>query len=85
MQNMNTITGRNIRYVLDETGYDDIFEIKVDDVKKGYRFCETQENDLWKIDFVKEIVNVKQNVFELDQNMMTKEELNEILVYLTTS
>ena len=85
MQNVNTITGRNVRHVLDATGNSDIFSIKIDDVKKCHKFCETPEDDKWKIDFVKEIVNIGQNVFELDKNLMTKEELSDILVYLTTS
>ena len=84
-QNVNSVTGRNIRHVLDVTGNKDIFSIKTDDVKKVHKFCETQEDDKWKVDFVKEIVNIGQNVLELDKKLMTKEELSDILVYLTTS
>ena len=50
--------------------------MKVDKVKESFQFSDIEENDRWKIDFVKEIV---------DQNVMTDEELEEILVYLTTS
>ena len=85
MQNVNTVTGRNVRHVLDETGNSDIFSIKIDDVKKCHKFFETPEDDKWKIDFVKVIVNIGQSVFELDKNLVTKEELSDILVYLTTS
>ena len=85
MKNVNSVTGRNIRHVLDITGNDDIFKIKIDDVKKNHKFCELQEDDKWKVGFVKEIVNIGQNVCELDKNLMTKEELSDILVYLTTS
>ena len=83
--NLDSVTGRNVKYVMDETGYDDIFAMKVDKIKESFQFCDIEENDRWKIDFVKEIVDVKQNVIELDQNVMTDEELEEILVYLTTS
>ena len=37
MNNLNTATGRNIRHVLDETGKDDIFEIKIDDIKIDFQ------------------------------------------------
>ena len=83
--NLDSVTGRNVKYVMDETGYDDIFAMKVEKIKESFQFCEIEENNRWKIDFVKEIVDVKQNVLELDQNVMTDEELEEILVYLTTS
>ena len=83
--NLDSVTGRNVKYVMDETGYDDIFAMKVEKIKESFQFCEMEENNRWKIDFVKEIVDVKQNVLELDQNVMTDEELEEILVYLTTS
>ena len=55
------------------------------EIKKQYKVSELAENDSWKVDFVKEIVNVKQHVLELDDNQMTREELDDILVYLTTS
>ena len=85
IMNLDSVTGRNVKYVMDETGYDDIFAMKVEKIKESFQFCEIEENNRWKIDFVKEIVDVKQNVLELDQNVMTDEELEEILVYLTTS
>ena len=85
MKNMNTVKGRNLRFVLEEIGASDIFEVNVNEIKKGYKVSELAENDSWKIDFVKEIVNVKQHVFELDDNQMTREELDDILAYLTTS
>lgn len=85
VRNLDSVTGRNVRYVMDETGYDDIFSIKIDKIKDSLKFCEVEETNRWKIDFVKEIVDVKQNVLELDKNLMTEEELEEILVYLTTS
>ena len=82
---LNKVTGRNIRNVLTETGFDDIFDIKINEIKRNYRFCDTDKTDEWKIDFVKELVNLKQNVFELEEDIMTEEELDEILAYLTTS
>ena len=41
-------------------------------------------DDAWKIDFVREITNVKLNVLEIDQNQMTDEEFSDIVDYLTT-
>ena len=85
MKNLSTVTGRNVRFVLEEIGASDIFEVNVNEIKKEYKVSELAENDSWKIDFVNEIVNVKQHVFELDDNQMTREELDDILAYLTTS
>ena len=42
--------------------------------------------DKWKVDFVKEITNIKQNVLELenDDNQLTTEELDDIINHLVT-
>ena len=79
------MTGRNIRFILDQTGYDEIFAIKVNEAKKMLTFCDVPENEKWKIDFIKEIVEVKQNNLKIDDDVMTVEELDEIIEYLTIS
>ena len=83
--NLNTVTSRNIRNVLTETGFDDILYIKINEIKRNYRFCDTDQNDEWKINFVRELVNIRQNVLELKDNILTEEELDEILACVTTS
>ena len=84
LKNVDTITGRNICYILRETNNDDIFKIRVGQMKTNYRFCDLAKTDEWKIEFVREIVNMKQNILELDQSGMTNEELDEIINYVTT-
>ena len=84
MNNVETVTGRNINYILRETGNDDIFKIRVGQMKKNYSFCDLPATEQWKIDFVKEVVNVKQNILELNENLMTNEDLDTIIEYLTT-
>ena len=78
------MTGRNIAYILRETDCDDLFKLKINQVKKTLKFCELKEEDKWKIDFVKEIVAVKQNELNINNNFMTTDELNDILSYITT-
>ena len=84
MKNLNTITGKNIEHILRETGCSDIFKINVKNIKKELDFCKASVEDMRKIDLVKEIVNIKQHSLEIDQSQMTTEELDEIILYLTT-
>ena len=81
---MNTVTSRNVNFILRETGAEYFFAINTIQLKKTYHFVPNSDENQWKIDFVKEITNVKQNVLEIDQNQMTYEELNDIIEYLTT-
>ena len=48
---------------------------------------ETKQEDKWRLNFVKEIVNVKNNILTLDQyeDNLTAEEFEEILHYICTS
>ena len=66
---LRTVTGRNIRYILEKIQYrKDIFTVKVGWLKKNINFCEIPENEKWRINFVEEIVNIRQKVFKLDQD-----------------
>ena len=51
----------------------------------NFKFSPVEPENKWKIDFVKELTNIKQNLLNINQNQMTDEEIKEILEYLTTS
>ena len=61
-------------------------KIKPSEIKRKYKFCEIEMEDKWKVDFVKEITNIKQNVLELenDDNRLTTKELDDIINHLVT-
>ena len=87
MNNVNTITGKNIRHILTELNQSDIFKVKKHLIKKEYKFAQTMPVDEWKEKFVKELTDVKQNVlFIPDDNngQFSSDELSEILDYITT-
>ena len=54
-ENVETVTGRNINYILTET--DDMFNTRnmMSQIKKNYSFCDLAEADNWKVKFVEEI------------------------------
>ena len=85
--NVNTVTGRNIEVVLNATAYDNIEEIDVNAMKKKVRFCQILDENRWRVDFVKEIVNLQYNVLVLneDEQALDTDELNEILDFICTS
>ena len=73
--------------VLDKAKAGNISKLIVVKMKNDIEFCETKQEDKWRLNFVKEIVNVKNNILTLDQNeeSLTTEELEEILDYICTS
>ena len=68
LRNCNTLTGQNVRFVLDKTGAEDITKVNVTRVKNDFEFCETKQEDKWRLNFAKEIVNVKNNILTLDHD-----------------
>ena len=86
---LSTLTGRNIRFILDRIGHDkDIFKVKADLLKNNLKFCEIEENQKWRVNLAKEIVNVKQHVLTIDENedsFPSDEQLQEILDHICTS
>ena len=84
---LQTVTGRNIHHILTDIDQGDIFKVNKSDMKKKVKFAQMQPEDQWKIQLVKEITNVKQNVLYLEENengQFTIEELSEIMNYVTT-
>ena len=85
--NLMTVTGRNLRFIKDEVPNCDPMTIKASDLKKTAKFCELERDDAWRVEFAKEIVNVKQHALELSpvDEEFTPEELNELIDYILTS
>ena len=74
-----SVTGKNIRHILNETGQTDIFKVKVSEMKKSVKFCEVQGEDKWKPDMIKELTNVKKGSMflegEHEGSLLTNEEI----------
>ena len=83
-----SVTGKNIRQILNETGQTDIFKVKVNDMKKSVKFCEVQGEDKWKPDMIKELTNVKKGSMflegENEGSLLTNEEIQQIIDYVST-
>ena len=59
-KNVNTVTGRNMAFVERVTGKSELEKINIKEVMKNVKYCESKEN-AWRADFIKEIVDVKNN------------------------
>ena len=73
--------------ILTDLGKDDIFKVSKSFVKKNLKFSPIQPDDQWKLQFVREITNVKQNVLTIEENengQFSTEELGKILDYIMT-
>ena len=58
-QDTRTNTGRNVRHILNKTNKSDIFTIDCQKLKNTYKFASLQPEDEWKVQFVKELTNLK--------------------------
>merc|ERR1712105_576251 len=81
LSNSNTLTSKNVKFVLDNTDENDIFEIKPDCFKKKFKFSEIGEAESWRVGLIKELVDLRQKnlTLETDENSLTIEELTDIL------
>ena len=57
---LDNISSFNFRFIHDRIGHDcDIF-----DLKKNIKFSEIREDDRWRVNIIKEIVNINQNALD---------------------
>ena len=87
-KNVNTVTGRNMAFVERVTGKSELEKINIQEVMKNVKHCESEKN-IWRADFIKEIVDVKYNGMVLlndkNEEMFDKEDLDDIIDYLCSS
>ena len=85
--NVETVTGRNIAYILKLSHNDDIEKINLLDLSRRIKFEAMRKEDSWKVDMIREVVNIKKNIFILDnkEDSFHEDELNDIINYLSTS
>ena len=86
IRNVNTVTGRNVRFILDLLHKEDIFAIKPYEIKNKVKFCDIPAEEKWRTQLIKEIVNINKNTLTLDQheNALSMEDLHEILDHIST-
>ena len=67
--NTQTVTGRNIKLILQDLNYRNIENIKTEKMKSEIRLANLQENEQWKIMSLKELTNVKHKMMYIsDEN-----------------
>ena len=82
----NTITGRNIREILNSTNENNIFNLKLSKIRE-HKFCEVPENEKWRINFIKELTNVKLKNLEINftkNEELTRKEIDAIIEIIST-
>ena len=91
INNVSTVTGKNVRMVKDMIGHQhDLLSVKPGWLRNTLKFCELHDDDQWRVDMIKEITNIKQNILELtpdeeEDSFLTSEQLEEILHFVSVS
>ena len=81
-KDVRSVTGHNFRNIMLLVGKTSVEAVKKDDAFK-IEYFPIKETDSWRIDAIKEIVDVKTGILEIVDFEM--EELEDILTYLCTS
>ena len=83
---MNTVTGRNLRYIFDTTEHQfDLFTVAPSILKRSTKFCKTNEEDKWRVRILKEITDIKQGVLQLEGEEFSSDELEEQIEFVCIS
>ena len=83
-RNVETVTGRNVAVINRKTGYKfDILTVAPEKIKKSLKFCEIKKQDKWRVNMIREVTNIKQNVLTLEG--FSSEELDELIECISTT
>ena len=81
-QDVRSVTGKNYREIMLLVGKTSVNDVTRKDADK-IDYFQMDVKDLWKVDFIKEIINVKSKKANIDN--FNREELETVLTYLCTS
>ena len=84
--NTNTITGRNIKEVLNRTNENDIFNVKLAELKKE-KFFDLPQNEKWRPNLIKELTNIKMKSLKVNftnGEELKKDEINDLIDIVAT-
>ena len=86
MHNKNTLTGKNVHYVLSELKKSEISEISPADLR-NHQYCPISEENKWRIDILKELTDVKKKVLTVgdDDTFFSDDEITDVINYVATS
>ena len=82
MEDVRSVTGKNYREIMLLTGKTSVKDVTKMDADKIEYFT-MEKKDWWKVDFIKEIIDVKSKIANIDN--FNTEELETVLAYLCTS
>ena len=89
LRNASTTTGRNISMIENIIGpRRNILEVSPKWVKNNVSFSNVSEHDKWRVSLIKEIMDLKCNILEfshVDDSFLTKEELDDIVCFVSTT
>ena len=91
LNNVNTVTGKNVRTIQDIIGHEqDILSVKSVWLKKKIKFSRISEDNIWRVNMIKEIIDIKQRIVEVTPNdeedsFLSTEQFEEILDFISKS
>ena len=71
-----------------ETDCDNILKVNVTYLKKHMKFKPIPKEELWRVDLIKELVNMKQNNLEAtfgQDDYLNSAEIDDLIMFATTS
>ena len=81
-EDVRSITGKNYREIMLLVGKTSVKDVTKKDADM-IEYFQMEEKDSWKVEMIKEIINVKSNIANIDN--LNTEELETVLTYLCTS
>ena len=89
MGNVDTTTGKNVQYIQGVLGGNqDLFKVTGNWMKKNICFCRIEPNDQWKVNFIKEMTDIKHGVLYLDNaqdNFLSSDQLKILVDFVSSS
>ena len=89
LRNVQTVTGRNVRHIQNKVGQScDLLKASDGWIKSKVRFCEISSSEMWRVNMIREITNINQNVlmFNCDEeNFLSRDQLQDIVDFISTS
>ena len=80
-----SLTRQNLNIISEDSGYENVLGANPRYISSLIKYAEVPEEEKWRINFLQELLLIRDNKLQIDQNLLLKEEIEDIINFLCTT
>ena len=80
-----SLTRQNLNLISEESDYENVLEASPKFISSLIKYAEVPEEEKWRIGFLQELLLIRENKLQIGQNLLSKEEVQDLINVICTT